>query len=344
MTVRRRLALGLMVAGAFMLACELMFRAYLLIDPGVEDSVAQRRAEYAPDLGADFKIEPHPYFIYTHSTLQSDVNRWGFTFDELPLAKAEGTIRILCMGGSTTAGARSWPYLLENELTAKGWNVEVLNFGVPGWTSTESLSALVLLGLEFAPDHVLVHHANNDLAPLMTPGFRPDYAHYRQPIAMERKEMGRLQIRSDLSWSVDTTLMNLSSIYTYASLWLRRDPPTRFTLEQLAVRDVKVGNDPEPNIGTFDRNLRRMALLSQSVGAEFWAVTMPRNSVEMISTALLDGMNERVAQLANEEGWNLIDLRTGDWDDAWFTDQVHLTPQGLQIKARRISEQLGLNQ
>jgi hypothetical protein len=29
---------------------------------------------------------------------------------------------------------------------------------------------------------------------------------------------------------------------------------------------------------------------------------MPRNSAEMVSTGLLDGVNEHVAQLANEEG------------------------------------------
>jgi hypothetical protein len=31
-----------------------------------------------------------------------------------------------------------------------------------------------------------------------------------------------------------------------------------------------------------------------------WAVTMPRNSAEMVSTGLLDEMNEYVAQLAHE--------------------------------------------
>ena len=76
--------------------------------------------------------------------------------------------------------------------------VEVLNFGVQAWTSAESLSALMFLGLDFSPDHVLVHHANNDAAPLMAQQFRPDYAHYRKPIPMERNELGALRVRTAL--------------------------------------------------------------------------------------------------------------------------------------------------
>ena len=41
----------------------------------------------------------------------------------------------------------------------------------------------------FSPDHVLVHHANNDAISLMAQYFRPDYAHYRKSLPLDRNEM-----------------------------------------------------------------------------------------------------------------------------------------------------------
>ena len=84
-------------------------------------------------------------------------------------------------------------YWLEKTLEQKGMKVEVLNYGVQSWTSAESLSALMFLGLDFSPDHVLVHHANNDAVPTDGAMFPPDYAHY-EVAPWNRNEMGVLRV------------------------------------------------------------------------------------------------------------------------------------------------------
>ncbi len=340
LSTRRKILYGLLMSIALMVGADLLFRGYLLIDSNLGRMVSEHRERNAPELDSETMIEPHPYFVYTHNTLRSDVNSWGFNFEELPLEKPKDTIRIVCLGGSTTAGQNSWPYWLERTLEEKGMKVEVLNFGVEAWTSAESLSTLMFLGLDFSPDYVLVHHTNNDAAPLMAQQFRPDYAHYRRPIPMDRNELGALRVRTDLTWVVDSVLMDISSLYVYGSIWVRGMESTRYTLNYLSTKNVYVGNDPKPNIDTFKRNLEYMATLSTAKGAEFWVVTMPRDSSEQVGNVVFDKMNAYTATWAKEEGWGLIELHTQQWKDEWFADPIHLTVEGKKEKGQRVAEAL----
>ena len=79
----------------------------------------------------------------------------------------------------------------------------------------------------------------------MAQHFRPDYFHYRKPLVMERNEIGVLQVRQDFTWIVDSSLMRFSAIYGYLSLWIRGDQVTRYSLNNLTIRDVMVGNQSQ---------------------------------------------------------------------------------------------------
>ena len=152
--------------------------------------------------------------------------------------------------------------------------------------------------------------------------------------------MGALRVRTDLTWAIDSTLMKISSLYVYGSIWLRGMQSTRYTLNYLSTKNVYVGNDPKPNIETFKRNLGYMATLAEARGAKFWVVTMPRDSSEQVGNPVFDKMNESTSTWAKEEGWGLIELHTQQWDDAWFVDPVHLTREGKQQKGQRVADVL----
>lgn len=116
------------------------------------------------------------------------VNNLGFRGPDLPLEKPEGGLRIVCMGGSTTfcTGATSdektWPARLEQglrEVLAGPESIEVVNAGVPGYTTVESLINLELRLVELDPDVLMLYHAPNDARIMQTREFRPDYAHFR---------------------------------------------------------------------------------------------------------------------------------------------------------------------
>jgi len=97
-------------------------------------------------------------------------NSLGYRGEEFPLAKPGGEFRIVCLGGSTTYTSLvndyrfSYPNLLEKELKSRGYSqVRVINAGVGGYGSWETLLNFQFRVLDLDPDLVIVYHAINDV-------------------------------------------------------------------------------------------------------------------------------------------------------------------------------------
>jgi len=106
--------------------------------------------------GYDYKIE---------------TNSYGYRGPKFPKNPEADTFRIICMGGSTTFGfplgyKDSYPYSLENELrrTYPNKNIEVINAGVFGYTSTNVRYQLEGEILQYEPDLIIVDVGVNDSA------------------------------------------------------------------------------------------------------------------------------------------------------------------------------------
>jgi lysophospholipase L1-like esterase len=107
-----------------------------------------------------------------------DVNSLGFRGPEIAVPKPPETMRIFALGESSTfgwKGARSheeaWPGVLETKLRAAhpGRRIEVINAGVPGYTSIEQRINFMLRISHLQPDAILIYHGNNDLNWSWTP-------------------------------------------------------------------------------------------------------------------------------------------------------------------------------
>ncbi|MFT5189985.1 MAG: lysophospholipase L1-like esterase [Verrucomicrobiales bacterium] len=121
------------------------------------------------------RVTPHPYLGYTNTpSYQRDAvhhNSLGWRGPETTLDKPEGTFRILAMGGSTTYteavadDAKTFPAQLQRILHEEHGltQIEVINAGIPGYNSWESLINLCVRGLEMGPDLVIIHHGANDV-------------------------------------------------------------------------------------------------------------------------------------------------------------------------------------
>ena len=140
------------------------------------------------DLMLDFdserfwKLKPNITIIDPDNTFwQGTVsNSRGFRCPEFDLRKAPGTLRVVCFGDSSTfgIGARmedTWPAQLQQLLTdglARGnpaamdatgvRRVEVINAGVPGYTSHQGLQHMQQKLDDLDPDIVMASYANND--------------------------------------------------------------------------------------------------------------------------------------------------------------------------------------
>jgi lysophospholipase L1-like esterase len=96
----------------------------------------------------------------------------GFRGDEFSVEKLPKTVRIACVGASTTFcseasnNAATWPARLQALLQAKypDVNIQVINAGVGGYVITDSLKNLEHRVLPLEPDLVIFYEANNDMA------------------------------------------------------------------------------------------------------------------------------------------------------------------------------------
>ncbi|MAI86678.1 MAG: hypothetical protein CMF99_05900 [Candidatus Marinimicrobia bacterium] len=132
-------------------------------------------SRYIPDLRSDYKPnEKHP-----------SVNKQGFRYGGNQ--KKSNAFRIMCIGGSTTWSTGvldsdpCYPQALEMYLISKGYNVEVINAGVPYHTSLDALMRLITKGVYYNPDLLLIHTGINDIGPLTSPEkYKADYSHWRK--------------------------------------------------------------------------------------------------------------------------------------------------------------------
>jgi len=134
----------------------------------------------------------HPYSAYAmkpdyESGDRERINNLGFRGEDISPEKPDGVYRIVAIGGSTTFAVylpwrKSYPYYLQEILRERlGTDkIEVINAGMTGSTSGESLSRLYHQLLPIDPDMVIVYHGYNDLFPRVFNDWSDDYFHFRK--------------------------------------------------------------------------------------------------------------------------------------------------------------------
>jgi len=96
------------------------------------------------------------------------INSYGLRDYEYALQKQEGTYRIIIIGDSITFGfgvelEESYPKILEEKLKNElNMNIEVINFGVPGYTGIQEFIVLEEQAIKYFPDLIIIGHYLND--------------------------------------------------------------------------------------------------------------------------------------------------------------------------------------
>jgi lysophospholipase L1-like esterase len=117
------------------------------------------------------RLSGAPYLTYGLTPGYPTQNTRGFRGSEIAVPKPPGVFRIVALGGSTTYGDHiakwedAYPAQLERVLRERQRQVEVINAGVPGYSSWEMLISLEFQILDLQPDLLLVYEGINDLYP-----------------------------------------------------------------------------------------------------------------------------------------------------------------------------------
>ena len=327
-----------------LIGIELGFRGFIgVFSEPWSEAVDNYRAEWLPEMQPSMVFRPHPYVGYVNSSAagQAGVNDDGFYGPEIKREKKTRQFRIACMGGSTTAGPRSWPFQLEQMLQQAGgsYRYQVINYGVGGWTSAESMINFVHHGQSYSPDLVIIHHTVNDLPPIQRDDYRPDYLHYRVAMNVSEDEQGRTMVRNNVKWGVDTTLGRASSLYVALRLLLIGNQRSVYSLDNITTtQGAHNPNPPDGNADGYRRNLTTIALVAESVGAKTVLTTIPYDQQASGNSMWKDGMvrqGDRLRRLAEDEGMPFVDLAAmmADGQGFAYQDPVHVDEAGDVLKA-----------
>lgn len=326
------------MAGAYLVA-ESVASIYILAS-GQRAAFSEFRYK---DLGdGEPKYVPHPFLMFVKNSALPGVNRLGFNGPDWAPEKPAGTIRVACIGASTTEDG--YPEGLAAMLRERlpGRSVEVLNFGVSGWSSAQSLVNYSLNVRHFAPDYLVIHDCPNDYMAIDYPDPRTDYAQ-----ALKIPELPGPRF--------DAPLERYSSAYALARwtvMRIRNLPPgpdisimirRESTSEGLAGAAENVGLVA----GVLASNVEAMARLGAADGARTVVMTVPWDSERAAQfpnfPAFMAGGNEALRAMAARDGLALIDLeREMDGLEEFHIDAVHWNAEGVEMKSRIVCDALAV--
>jgi lysophospholipase L1-like esterase len=164
----------------------LIAELYLRSFPCVPQAVPKQLMIFSTDKGFrifngviprdHFLFERDPYLFWKLKHVSSDVfhaiNKQGFRGEVIPMLKPKGVFRIFCIGDSCAFGnalqhTQAYPFYLEGLLKRPGNKVayEVVNAGVPGYSSLQGLRHLQRDILPYQPDLVIASFGWNDTWP-----------------------------------------------------------------------------------------------------------------------------------------------------------------------------------
>jgi lysophospholipase L1-like esterase len=261
--------------------------------------------------------------VYTSNSL-------GFRGPEVVVPKPPGRYRIVCLGASTTysdavGDEDAYPFLMERMLreARPGRDIEVVNAGVPSYTTAESLANLAFRVLDLQPDAIVVYHACNDYRPRVYRNFDGAYFHYRKVWdgTTRHYEAGEGEMRGGIN------------------PFIQHNPPPD--------NGDHAENVRRAGTGAYRRNLASMAGIAEAHDVRTVFVSFAADEQgEYSSQGLTDAMKEHNAVMravAEEQGALFIDLyaRFPQGEDLFHTgDPVHLNARGTRVKARIIADGL----
>lgn len=163
----------LMVFQSIMLGLNIIFLVLLDILVGVyvlpERSHDNVSVVHEPVLG--WKLRPNLSIKRGEegrAPITETINSLGFRSREWTVEKPPDTLRIIVLGDSHTEAyevndGETWHKLLERELGKKR-AVEIIPFGVGGWSTDQQLLAYLYYARQFDPDLVILQMTANDIA------------------------------------------------------------------------------------------------------------------------------------------------------------------------------------
>jgi hypothetical protein len=289
-------------------------------------------------LRAGYEIKGQKTFI--------KINSLGFRGEEITSEKPPNTVRIVCLGASTTFCAEvsnneaAWPHMLQEGLRRKYPNitVQVINAGVPGYIASESLKNLQHRVLPLQPDLVIYYEANNDIAH-DTRNLAEDRGLIKSSethLSPTTRRLSECSLLFDLVYKNSRIALSKNDSTGGKLEGLPKDLPNHFIAEidridqELRPRDIPLVLSTF--IVKYRRDQERAVQISNADVAFYY---MPWMTIEDLLDAM-DAYNDALVQYAHAHHIPIVEDRDSiPGDSQHYVDCVHMSDAGCARMADR---------
>lgn len=221
-----------------------------------------------------FTFSENVSFVGSHANQESkaliETDKYGFLTNdqELEYNKLPDEIRIATIGGSTTANVnlqfdKNWPGYIGGSLQKDFPNkhFRIINAGVPGFDTSQSVANLALRVMPFKPDIVIIYHAYNDLKAIRNNiVFRPDYSHiHTLPYGFHKEPNFMLKMLNNSMFYVRMRNKKLEANKTLSKLERLKDPMGTAN---------RISSIPEYAENTFEQHIRILINIARAGGSK----------------------------------------------------------------------------
>lgn len=274
-------------------------------------------------------------------------NSLGYRDREFPVKKPAGVFRIAVLGGSSTYtnevkdNEKTFTAQLEKILRDKyGYeNVEVINAGVGGYNSWESLINLEFRVLDIEPDLIIVYHGTNDVHARMV-----DPESYRGDNSGRRKQWEPPSVPLLEHSALFRVLLRKSGITTQVGIGNFVESDTAYGPYSLKNHDPFELLEKNPPV-YFRRNLNNMIAVSRANDADIMLSTWAYSpyfddyaSTDYYQKGFAQN-NEVVKEAAASSGVPLFDFASVmPRDKKYWADGRHVNELGAERKAELFAD------
>ena len=295
----------------------------------------------------NYSIQKNKYYSFEKPLRLNNCGHFGNDFVE---EKIKNTIRIACLGNSTTANNISYdgkdycyPDILQESLQSKihllkGYDkVEVYNYGIGGWVCQDILIDFILNVVRMKPDYIIFCHGFVDVPFHMMEDYSNDYFHGRKNLGEVIKEIQFVSYFPKLPFWKS---------YEYIKMKIFG---TGFVRDEVIqkIRKQKVNVDNNLNYDTLKSEsdiLRNIFIICKHYNINMIASSYPFYNYDYTSMSkkIEEGVlmeNKNIQNLAKEFNTIFIDHdNLVPKTDEYFLDWVHFTPEGMKLLAENYSE------
>ena len=232
------------------------------------------------------RMRPNTTFWHTSrdGSWEFRINAQGFRDDnDYNYAKTPGTIRLLVLGDSHTAGFEvdqeaTFPEVVERYLELRGVRAEALNTGISGFGTAEQLAFLENEGVRYQPDVVVLGFFGNDYENAVSSGLfslEDDRLEVRsKSYAPSTSVLGILNEVPPLRWLSENS--HLYSVAMNTAWMIARRAAAAAAEEEVEVEHALPSEALTDYKGDLvARLLGRMCAAARNAGARFIVVDIP---------------------------------------------------------------------